>query len=161
LQEEFDESLARLETREADLSKSYDDDGSDDESGDDEVCSAGGALGDLASELARAEEEMRGQALTTSASEIIDTSAVAQAAAAKALAKRKQTSGSEVNPRALVAIPSWEKSGDDEDKRRRSSANGVKEATKPSDVDSSGETETVKAQDPEAGLFSFLSWRGE
>ena len=97
LQEQFDKSLARLATKEADLSKSYTDDNSDDESGGD----------DLASELARAEEAMLGQSPTRAVPKDIDTSAVAQAAAAKALAKRKQAS-TNGDPRSamLAAIAS-------------------------------------------------------
>ena len=105
--------MARLETKEADLSKSYTDDNSDAESGgdDSDVGAANGALCDLASELARAEEEMLGQSPTRAvSSKDIDTSAVAQAAAAKALAKRKQAS-TDVDPRSamLAAISSRKK----------------------------------------------------
>ena len=108
LQEQFDKSLARFETKEADLSKSYTDDNS---GGDDsDVGAANGALCDLASELARAEEEMLGRSPTRAVSKDIDTSAVAQAAAAKALAKRKQVSTSG-DPRSamLAAIASRKK----------------------------------------------------
>ena len=108
LQEQFDKSLARFETKEADLSKSYTDDNS---GGDDsDVGAANGALCDLASELARAEEEMLGRSPTRAVSKDIDTSAVAQAAAAKALAKRKQVS-TNGDPRSamLAAIASRKK----------------------------------------------------
>lgn len=102
LQEQFDKSLARLETKEADLSKSYTDDNSDDESGGDD-----NDVGELASELARAEDEW--QSSTRAVPKNIDTSVVAQAAAAKALAKRKQaTSSTNGDPRSamLAAIAS-------------------------------------------------------
>ena len=118
IQEEFDKSLARLDTKEADLSRSYNNDDSDCEDNcGSEVVAAGGALDDLASELARAEVDMLGQKSTTT--EDIDTSAVAQAAAAKALAKRKQAS-SDGNPRAamLAAISSRNKPDDEEGKEK-------------------------------------------
>ena len=104
--------MARLETKEADLSKNYTDDNSDAESGgdDSDVGAANGALCDLASELARAEEEMLGQSPTRAVSKDIDKSAVAQAAAAKALTKRKQAS-TDGDPRSamLAAISSRKK----------------------------------------------------
>ena len=121
-QEEFDKSLTRLDTREANLSRSYNNDDSDDEDNcGNEVVAAGEALDDLASELARAEVEMLGQN-SSSASEDIDTSAVAQAAAAKALAKRKQAS-SDGNPRAaMLAAISSRKQPDENETEEASSA---------------------------------------
>ena len=113
--------MARLDTKEADLSRSYNNDDSDCEDNcGSEVVAAGGALDDLASELARAEVDMLGQKSTTT--EDIDTSAVAQAAAAKALAKRKQAS-SDGNPRAaMLAAISSRKQPDENETEEASSA---------------------------------------